>query len=458
MFQKDLMMKGDTIAAISTPRGHGGIGVVRLSGMESLRIAEEIFHPKGDSVKPRVATLGDIEDHARGVMLDRCLLTFFPGPNSYTGEDVVEFSCHGSMPVLARVMQILVDRGARPSGRGEFTLRAVLNGRMDLTQAEAVNRLVRARTLLQAERAVSHLEGSISRRVKRIDEMLLDAVARMAASVDFADEDEEFISPHEAAECVERIVKELDDLISGFGRADILREGAVVVIAGVANAGKSTLFNAILKRERSIVDERPGTTRDYITETVDLGGLPVTLVDTAGLRSTEGDIEIKGMRRTEERLGEADLVLLVTECGRSLNSEERSILAGLKKHEKAVLVVCNKCDLSEPTGECDSALTISALNGEGVDGLLKTVSEIICGNGLDSAASDELITELRQQQLFKLTNEAVGRAATLLEQVAYEELVLEELNSAMRALGEITGGKAIDDVLERIFSNFCIGK
>jgi len=452
------MVKGDTIAAISTPHGHGGIGVVRLSGPESLRISEEIFRPVGDSLRPRVATLGDIEDGERGTLLDRCLATFFPGPNSYTGEDVVEFSCHGSVPVLTRMLQILAEKGVRPAGRGEFTLRAVLNGRMDLTQAEAVNRLVRARTLLQAERAVTQLEGSVARRVQRIEEALLDAVARMAASVDFADEDEEFISRREAEKSVGQIKTELHELISGFDRADLLREGAVVVIAGAANTGKSTLFNAILKRDRSIVDKQPGTTLDYITETVDIGGLPLTLVDTAGLRSTGGDVEIKGMRRTEERLGVADLVLLVTECGRPLNNEERAILAGLERKDKDVLVVGNKCDLGIATSRGEDALEISALKGDGVSNLLKVVSERIIGEGLDSSTQGELITELRQQQLFRQANEAVGRASALLNDAAFNELVLEELNDAMRLLGEITGGKTVDDVLERIFSNFCIGK
>jgi tRNA modification GTPase len=449
---------GDTIAAIATPPGRGGIGILRISGSDAKRIAEAVFVPNAGKLKARTAMLGDIHDTERGVVLDSCLATWFPAPNSYTGEDVVEFSCHGSVPLLRRLLEIVVNDGARPAGRGEFTLRAVLNGRMDLAQAEAVNRLVGARTLTQAEKAAAQLKGSVSTLVTEIDEALLDAVARMEAAVDFADEGQEFISRAEAREIVSGINGRLKDLIARFGRADLLRDGAVVVIAGRANVGKSTLFNAILRRERSIVDEQPGTTRDYIAETVDIGGYPMTLVDTAGLREAAGGVEIEGMRRTEERLGEADAVLLVAESGRALDGREREIIEKLKGRGTPILVVYNKCDLAEPLDD-GKEIAVSALKGIGLGGLLMRLEELLAGEKEgEVGAGRVLITELRQQQLFRQAYDFVRKAEALLKQEAFDELILEELNSAMRTLGEITGKKTADDVLERIFSSFCIGK
>jgi tRNA modification GTPase len=431
---------------------------VRISGPDAIAITGNVFVPMAGELKARTAILGEIVDIQSGASLDRCLATWFPAPNSYTGEEVVELSCHGSVPLLRRLLEMLSEKGARPAGRGEFTLRAVLNGRMDLPQAEAVNRLVRARTLAQAELAAGQLAGSVSREVKRIDEALLDAVARMEASVDFADEGREFISRGEARRRVAEIEGELAGLIEDFGRADLLRDGALVVIAGAANVGKSTLFNAILRRERSIVNEQPGTTRDYISEAVDIGGCPVTLVDTAGLREAGGNLEIEGMRRTEEQLGEADAVLLVAECGRELNGREEEILKSLKQRGTPVLVVFNKCDLAEPPGG-EEGISISALEGRGLDRLLERLEEVISGEAVtEEKTGRELITELRQQQLFREAHGFVSRAFGLIEEDSYDELVLEELNAAMRTLGEITGKKAADDVLERIFSAFCIGK
>jgi len=456
-----MLMLGDTITAIATPPAPGGIGVVRLSGPDAEAIALRHIKLKKETLEPRVATLCELRDERRKAAIDRCLVIFFPGPNSYTGEDLVEFSCHGSMPVLRRLVAMLVDAGARPARPGEFTLRAVINGRIDLTQAEAINRLVRARTLLQAEQAVEQLKGAVSRRVKKIDAVLLDAVARMGASVDFADEDEEFISRAEAEKLVEWLEDELGAVVEGFVRADLLRDGAVAVIAGAANVGKSTLFNALLKRERSIVDAQPGTTRDFIAETIDLHGIPLTLVDTAGLRSAGGRVEIEGMRRTEERMGEADIVVLVAECGRELSAEEKALAARMRGEGKRTIIVFNKCDLEPPSLEdgVGEVAIVSALKGDGLGALLEALERALeMEEGERRDDSGPLITELRQQQLFSKAAEAVGRAAELLRKREHDEVVLEELNCALETLGEITGRKSADDVLQQVFSNFCIGK
>ena len=286
------MPRADTIAATATPRGPGGIGIVRVSGPEAHTVAKKVFRTESSWPMARTACLGRVVDDERGSVLDRCLLTLFFGPESYTGEDVAEFSCHGSMPVLQRLLELLARLGVRPAGRGEFTLRAFLNGKLDLAQAEAVNRLVRARTLRQAEDAVRQLEGRISEQSRKIDEALMDVFSRMAAAVDFAEEGQEFIHREGALGIIREIEGGLAEMISKFKRADLVRDGALAVIAGASNVGKSTLFNALLKRERSIVDASPGTTRDYIAETIELDGLPVTLVDTAGLRDGGELVEI----------------------------------------------------------------------------------------------------------------------------------------------------------------------
>ena len=452
------MIRNDTIAAIATPPGAGGVGIVRVSGRTAHGIALRCFNPESARPKQRVATLGRVIDSERGTVLDRCLLTLFSAPNSYTGEDVAEFSCHGSAPVLHRLLEIMVGEGARPAGPGEFTLRAVLNDRIDLTQAEAINRLVRSRTLLQAEEAVRQLEGAVSERVRVVDESLLQVVAQMEAAVDFADDDEEFIDADSARSRLCGIESNLDELIQDFGRADLLRDGAVVVIAGSANVGKSSLFNAILRRERSIVDREPGTTRDYIAETVDAGGMPLTLVDTAGLRRSGGRIEIEGMRRTKSQLGRADAVILVTESSRELTSEERSLLGRLRKRGKPTILAFNKSDLGIREFE-EEGIFISAITGDGVTDLLDRIrSEVGIANGDMERSTGELITELRQQHLFREMLSYTQRAIGLLDGGAFAELVLEELNGALRSLGEITGEKTADDVLDRIFSQFCIGK
>ena len=458
-------MLSDTIAAIATPPGSGGIGIVRLSGPEAHSIAARVFRHEGRPPEPRRAVLGRLVDPARRATLDRCLLTLFAAPGSYTGEDAAEFSCHGSPPVLRRLVELLCALGARPAAPGEFTMRAVLNGRADLTQAEAVNRLVRARTLLQAEEAVAQLEGSVSERVRAIDEALLDVAARLEAAVDFAEEDESFIGRREAVEGLEGVSAELESLLDGFSGADLLRDGAVVVIAGGPNAGKSTLFNAILRRERAIVDTAPGTTRDYIAETIEMGGLPLTLVDTAGLRTSGDGVEIEGMRRTEQQLGTADMVLLVSEAAREPSGEELGLLERLKKEGATVIPVGNKSDLLEAETTEGAAgrhpqesIVLSALTGDGVPKLLERIEEELAKRRAGGADRGELITEIRQQQLFRSTAESVGRAVELIAEGAYEELVLEEVRAALAALGEITGVKRPDDILERIFSSFCIGK
>lgn len=460
------MIRADTIAAIATPRGVGGIGIVRISGPDALNIAKSIFNPFASRDKneeeyfPRKSILGRLIDSEGGEPLDECILTFFKAPHSYTGEDVIEFSCHGSMPVLDRMLEILSENGARIAERGEFTCRAVLNGRMDLTQAEATNRLIRAKTLLQAEQAVRQLEGEISQKVLEIEDSLLDIISRMEAAVDFAEEDEDFIQRDVGLNSLQKLSDDLKALAEGFDVGNKIREGAVVVIAGRANVGKSTLFNAILKQERSIVDQLPGTTRDYIAEAIELDGLPITIVDTAGLRKGGETVEIEGMKRTEKQLGRADLVLLVAEAGSELNQEEQEIINSLSAEKTEFILVLNKCDMLEESVGTESlehtSIMISALTQDGIEDLISEMKEKL---GIEELKSErEIITELRQQQLFMSVSGKIEAGLAHYSKNAYDEVVLEELNEARKFLGEITGGGATEEILERIFSRFCVGK
>lgn len=341
------MIKADTIIAVATPPGSGGIGVVRLSGPDSLRKVLEIFFPKNKkltSLPPRQAIYGKIKNPENGNTLDYCLATYYTKPNSCTGEDVVEISCHGSRPILRRVIEIFLKLGVRHAAPGEFSLRAVNNGRMDLTRAEAVNRLIRADTMIQAEQAMAQLEGNVQKTVYEWENRLLEIIARMEAEVDFAEEEENFVIRNAALEQLQILENDLEHLVSNFAKADLLRDGARIVLAGKSNAGKSTLFNSVLNMERSIVDAAPGTTRDYITERIQINGIPVELIDTAGLRSGGEKIEREGMRRAEELLKSSDIVILITEKGVDAEKQESDLLRNLQDWGKEFILVRNKID------------------------------------------------------------------------------------------------------------------
>jgi tRNA modification GTPase len=455
------MQHNDTIVAVATPPGMGGIGVVRMSGNNSLRIALACFKPKNKTIKldafpARTAVYGSLLDTETNTVLDHCILTYFQSGASYTGEKVVEISCHGSRPILRRAVQLFSLQGARPSGPGEFTLRAVLAGRLDLTQAEAINRLIRADTLVQAEAAVHQLEGSVSKQVFVLEEDLLNTIAAMEAEVDFAEEDENYSHREHVKIKLNSVLLMLAEVISGFQKADNLRDGAVVVIAGKSNAGKSTLFNAILSQERAIVDSVPGTTRDFISEKIDLNGLPVTLYDTAGLRKSDQVVEVEGMKRSEKLILSADLVLHVLVAGDSMTEEDERISNLLQEKQVPIITVWNKDDLESARLVSENDISVSALQLKGIERLKKKIRELL---HIDEIASERsFVTEKRQQQLFLNVEHHIQMAMMHLENEMYDEVILQELNDAMYNLSEITGRGGNEEILGRIFSSFCIGK
>lgn len=455
------MSENDTIVAVATPPGLGGIGVVRCSGPESLKIALQFFSAHKKRYSPenfpdRRAVFGKLVEPGTKKLLDHCILTTFQSGASYTGELVVEISCHGSRPILRRVEELFLEKGARPSGPGEFTLRAVLAGRLDLAQAEAVNRLIRADTLVQAEQAVQQLDGNLSKLVHELEELLFDTIAALEVEVDFAEENDSSVNRERVKENINTLALNISGITESFAIADTLREGAVVVIAGKANAGKSTLFNTLLREERAIVDSEPGTTRDFISETIDLDGLPVTLFDTAGLRIGGESVEQEGMRRSEKLLLNADLVIHVYAAGEEEAEVDKRIAERLTESETRRLKVINKIDQwpNGPVPDCD--VRISALTGDGIDQLRQKLLDELHVDEL--ASSRSFVTEKRQQQLFLHVENHIESARELLDSGAYDEVILEELNSAMYNLREITGRGGSEEILSRIFSSFCIGK
>ncbi len=458
-----------TIAAISTPPGEAGIGIVRLSGLKAAAIARKIFRPH----RPRQTWrshrlyLGNIVD-SQGEIIDEVLLTWMQAPQTYTREDVVEINCHSGYGVLSAILALVLEQGARPAQPGEFTLRAFLSGRIDLTQAEAVLEVIRARTDAARQVAEGHLQGSLGQGLAQMRSALLDWLARVEAALDFPEEAEE-LAPATLDEGLAAQVKALEGLAATYEAGRLLREGLLTVIAGRPNAGKSSLLNRLLDLDRAIVTEIPGTTRDLIEETITLGSVPVRLSDTAGLGPARDRLEELGMERTRERLAQADLVLYLLDGSLPLAAADRQALREMSGRRG--LAVINKADLPRTLGEAEvqaatsfPVLSISALTGQGIEALKEAMLVLALGGGLQ--LNGEMVTQARHQRHLEGCLGCLARARELLEvcllpqssQAPPWELVGLELQEAIRELGAITGQEMGDEVLERIFGEFCLGK
>ena len=444
----------DTIVAIATPSGRGGLGVVRLSGPDAGRIAGELIG-RSKPLEPRYATF------ARFAESDQVVVTAFPSPRSYTGEDVAEISAHGSPVVLSAILRRAIEAGARLAEAGEFTLRAFLNGRLDLIQAEAVADLIDAVTPLQARVAFDQLEGTLTTAIGAIEQELFDVIARLEASLDFPDEGYHFVAPQEARESLARVIGNIDALLAQAGRGRLIREGAQVAIVGAPNVGKSSLFNALLNTNRAIVTAIPGTTRDLLTERADIGGLSLALVDTAGVRETADLVEQEGVSRARDTLRVADLVLVVLDRSRRLTGDDRALL-GETASQRRVIVV-NKCDLPaawdamEARGEGSGPVAaISVITGAGLDDLIAAIARALSAEATER--DRPAVTNLRHTMLLQRARAAVLQATSALEGSISEEFPLLDLQEAGHALQEITGRRTTDDLLRHIFKNFCIGK
>ena len=444
----------DTIVAIATPPGRGGIGVVRLSGVEACAIAERLTDRR-KPLEPRHATLTTVlGEGAHDAAVDQVVVTYFPGPASYTGDDVVEISAHGSPVILQAIVSAAIGAGARLAEPGEFTLRAFVNGRLDLMQAEAVADLIESVTPLQARTAFDQLNGTLTREIAEIDAALFDLIARLEASVDFPDEGYHFIEPASVATAVDGILARTQALLASARRGRIVREGFHVAIVGEPNVGKSSLFNALVGSARAIVTDIPGTTRDLVTETVDLEGLRVTLIDTAGARQTEDVIEVEGVARSKQAAGAADLVLLVAD--QSTEWSDPGHIFGHPNIDRVVLVA-SKADLPAAWHR-DEAISIAAPLGLGMERLR---TAILSALDVDHLADRPGITNIRHITLVQRAHDrllSARCAASAKGPASSEEFVLADLGDARSALEEITGARATDALLEHIFSRFCIGK
>jgi tRNA modification GTPase len=450
MFSSD-----DTIVAIATPSGRGGIGVVRISGPDATDIAVRVL-TRREALTPRQATLTRVRVNGGGSRRasDHAIVTWFPAPHSYTGEHVVEISTHGSPVVLRDLLGSLVAAGARLARPGEFTFRAFLNSRIDLAQAEAVADLIDAATPLQAQMAFDQLEGTLSERIAALDRKLLDLIARLEASLDFPEEGFHFIEPHEVATRLGDVIDELNGVLSHATRGRLIREGATVVITGRVNAGKSSLFNALIGQERAIVTDVPGTTRDFLTETIDLNGLAIMLVDTAGTRETKDAVEREGVVRAMRARDAADLVLVVIDSAEELTEDDRRLIGFDDGHAR--LVVASKCD-REPKWEMTEAIRVSTARGEGLDDLRCAMLRSLTGReGLRDPAA---ISNFRHVLLLQEARTALTHARTAINDAgAPEEFVLADLHRARVSLGEVVGIGSSEETLDYIFSHFCIGK
>jgi tRNA modification GTPase len=464
----------DTIAAISTASGRGGIGIVRLSGPQAASIAAQLvrLHQPLEHAHARLADVLDEDPDA--ARIDEALVTFFAAPHSYTSDDLVEIAAHGSPVVLELLLTRALKLGARLAEPGEFTQRAYLAGKLDLTQAEAVRDLIDAQTLAQARQAASQMGGALSRRVQPVKQSLVELIALLEAGIDFAEDDVHVTPQAEIARRLDELTPPLTLLEASFTRGRIVHDGLTLAIVGRPNAGKSSLFNCLVERDRAIVTATPGTTRDTVAERISLDGIPLELVDTAGLRSEMSDClgdqmpealheaEQLGIRRSREALADAALVLIVLDATAQLNDEERQLLAAVQG--RSALVAVNKCDLLDETDEtihplpdCGGfpTLATSALTGQGIPALRERILALATGG---AASEPGVLTSLRHQQAIAAALTALADAAHANTVSIPHEMILLDLYRALWALDSLTGQTTPDDILNLIFSTFCIGK
>ena len=469
------MNTDDTIIAIATPPGRGGIGVVRIAGPKALEIAGPMLRLKYD-LEPGRAVLGELmenvgtaapgcpSEHSSDTAsrIDEVVVTYFAKPHSYTTDDIIEISAHGSPVILRHIVELCVAAGARLAEPGEFTMRAFLNGRIDLTQAEAVRDLIDSQTLYQAKVASQQLDGALSKRLHPVKQKLVELIAVLEAGIDFAEDDVSVLPDAAILERIAAVREPLEQLAASFAYGKIVQEGLTLAIVGRPNVGKSSLFNRLVERERAIVTATPGTTRDLVSETVAIGGIPIRLVDTAGIRQALDEAEAIGIRKSMEALADADLVLIVLDASQPVTVEDEELLRHIEGRPS--IVVRNKCDL-EGSGQWSvvsgqsivPAVLASALTGEGIAELRREILRHI-GGETGAQAEAGFLTNVRHQGLVKDSLAALEAATGAVAAKVPHEMLLLDLYNALRPLDAVTGATTTDDILNLIFSTFCIGK
>lgn len=461
-----MALPNDSIVALSTPPGRSGIGVIRISGPTSLPILRKLTDDESFDPQPNLLTLRNIIDPLSGETLDETLVCFFKAPHSFTGEDVVELHCHGSPVLLRTIIDNVLRLDARLADRGEFSLRAVMNGRLRLTEAEGIRDLIDAQTEAAAKQATRQLKGEVSHRLEPAKQDLLKIIVRLESSLEFVEDDLPAVEQNQIESALEKLRNDLQSLAETFGRGRLLHDGLKVALVGRPNVGKSSLFNRLLGHSRAIVTEIPGTTRDTIAEPIGLDGVPISLIDTAGIRAATDEIESIGVDRTRRAAADADLLIVVVDGSEPLNDEDAVVFKDVA--DKLHILAVNKSDLSnystavlsERASNSDqnrvATLAVSAITEAGLADLRAAILKPFV-NGSD-ASEGLLITNARHHDLLLRAVSAIESSEQLVRERASEELILVGLHSALRYLGEITGETTADEILGQIFATFCIGK
>jgi tRNA modification GTPase len=450
----------DTIVALATPLGRSGIAVIRLSGDDALNIAAKLVSDEAFSPEPRFAALKKIRDISTKELIDEVIVTYFKSPHSFTGEDVIEISCHGAPVIIRQIIDICLKLDARMAEAGEFSLRALSNGRMNLSQAEAIRDLIDARTIASARQAVRQLRGELSNQLQPLKDDLLDVIVVLESTLEFVEDDLPAFQAENIKIKLLEIAEKIKRMASTFQAGKLLREGIKVALIGRPNVGKSSIFNSLIGRERAIVTEIAGTTRDSLHESLSIEGIPVSLIDTAGLRETSDTVESIGVERTKGTLSDADLVVVVLDSSVELNHEDYQVLNEVK--DLNYIIAVNKVDLNGNEINFDSRfkeskfISTSAKTGEGIEALQKAILEPFSTQDVENKGF--LVSDARHNDLLLRAESEIETSCSLLDQHASEEIVLVGLHNALRLLGQITGETTAEDMLTRIFSTFCIGK
>ena len=451
----------DTIAAISTPKGEGGIGIIRISGDKSFEILSKIFNMKNPNKDLGFYKFnyGFVHDNGK---IDEVMTVRMKAPKTYTCEDIVEINCHGGNLITEKVLELVLKNGARHAEQGEFTKRAFMNGRIDLSQAEAVMDLIQGKTEKSISLSMDQLRGDLKEKINKFKKALLDVTAHVNVVLDYPEEGIDDPLPENLRENLEKVYKEANILIESYDKGKKIKEGIKTVIVGKPNVGKSTLLNSLLKEERAIVTHIPGTTRDIIEEIINIKGIPLVLVDTAGIRKTEDIVENIGVEKSKQFIEKADLILLVLDASKELEKEDIEVIEKIKKNNKKTIVLLNKIDLERKIDlsnyDLENILEISAKDNIGIDEMEEKIYSYIVEEDVENTSEKLIITNIRHKTALEKTKEAVNNIFETIDNGMPMDLISVDLKEALDALSEITGEISSEDILDHVFGNFCVGK
>ena len=452
----------DTIAAISTPRGEGGIGIIRISGDKSFEILDKIFNTKNPNRDLGFYKFNYGFIHDNGKIVDEVMAVRMKAPKTYTCENVVEINCHGGHLISEKVLELVLKNGARHAEQGEFTKRAFMNGRIDLSQAEAVMDIIHGKTEKSISLSLEQLRGDLRDKIASFKKALLDVTAHVNVVLDYPEEGIDDPLPSNLRENLENVYAEADRLISSYDKGKKIKEGIKTVIAGKPNVGKSTLLNSLLKEERAIVTHIPGTTRDVIEEIINIKGIPLVLTDTAGIRKTEDIVENIGVEKSKKFIENADLVLLVLDASRELESEDREVIEEIQNHNKKTIVLLNKIDLERKIEleefNLENILEISAKDNIGIEDMEERIYSYIVEENVEDSSEKLIITNIRHKTALEKTKDAIRNIFETIDAGMPMDLISVDLKEALDSLSEITGEISSEDILDHVFGNFCVGK